>query len=205
MWVKICGVTTVADALGCVDAGADAIGVNFVPTSPRVVTEECARQIAEAVAGRAEVIGVVASLAPGGLLALRQRVNLTALQLHGDEAPDTLAALLPRAYKALRIATAHDVTEAARYAGTRLLVDAKVKGALGGTGETFDWSLVHDLALVRPIVLAGGLTANNVAQAIRAVRPWGVDTASGVERANAPRAKDLDAVRAFIDGARAAD
>ena len=204
MWVKICGVTTVDDAVACVLAGADAIGVNLVASSPRCVDAERAREIARAVAERASVIGIVANASDEAMRALLMQSELTLLQLHGDETPKALAGLLPLAYKAVRIGTREDAVLAARYGGDTLLVDAKVEGALGGTGATFDWSLVADLARARKIILAGGLNPENVEAAARAVKPYGVDVASGVEKKSDPRAKDLDRVRAFIERAKGA-
>jgi phosphoribosylanthranilate isomerase len=195
--VKICGVTTVADAEACARLGASAIGLNFIPSSSRCITLERAREIARAVrASKVLVVGVVANLDPTSMLALARDAELGCLQLHGDETPEVLTPLLPHAYKAVRIATADDVERARAFGGDYVLADAKVEGALGGTGTTFDWSLVKELAAVRKLTLAGGLRPDNVARAIREVRPWCVDVASGVE--SAPGIKDLDAVRAFI-------
>jgi phosphoribosylanthranilate isomerase len=195
--VKICGVTTVSDALACAELGASAIGVNFVPGSPRRVTLARAREISRAMKSTdVLVVGVVADLDVEAIQALVRDAELGCLQLHGDEAPETLAPLLPHAYKAVRIATSDDVALARRFGGEYLLADAKVTGALGGTGETFDWSLVKELARERRLTLAGGLRPENVARAVREVDPWCVDVASGVE--SAPGIKDLDAVRAFI-------
>ncbi len=202
VWVKICGITTVDDALACVDAGADALGINLIAASPRRVDEQVARSIVRAVGAHAEVIGIVADQSIEAMRALRADIGLSALQLHGDERPETLAALLPAAYKAVRIGGHDDVTQSARYAGGRILVDAKVQGALGGTGTTFDWALVDALTRQRKVVLAGGLTPANVEAAVCAVRPYGVDTASGVERAGRPREKDMARVRAFISRAK---
>lgn len=202
--VKICGVTSPEQALACASLGASAIGVNFVAASPRRVDVACARAIARAVGGRALVVGVVANLALEEMRALARDAELGCLQLHGDESPGTLAALLPHAYKAIRVATAEDVALAATYAGEHVLADAKsnVKGgALGGTGATFDWTLVRALATSRKLTLAGGLTPENVAEAVRVVRPYCVDVASGVE-AGIPGEKDLERVRAFIIAAR---
>ena len=195
--VKICGVTTVSDALSCAELGASAIGLNFVPASPRRVTVERAREIARAVrSSKVLVVGVVADLDVEAMRALVRDAELGCLQLHGSEAPEVLAPLLPHAYKAVRIAAAADVELARGFGGDYLLADAKVAGALGGTGETFDWSLVRDLAQERRLTLAGGLTPENVAQAIREVEPWCVDVASGVE--HEPGIKDREAVRRFI-------
>jgi len=202
MWVKICGITSIEDALLAADAGADAIGLNFVPASSRRVEEAGARAIAEAVRGRVVVVGVVADLDAAGMRALGERVGLDLLQLHGSESPELLEAVLPHAYKALRVGSREDVELADSYAGDRLLVDARVEGALGGTGTSFDWLLVQGLAARRRLVLAGGLGPDNVARAIESVRPWGVDVASGVE--TAPRHKDADLVRRFVAEARGA-
>jgi phosphoribosylanthranilate isomerase len=110
---------------------------------------------------------------------------------------------LPEAYKAIRIENETDVAEAARFAGARLLADSKVPGELGGSGKSFDWTLVRELGRKRALVLAGGLHPENVAEAVRSVRPFGVDTASGVEGAD-PRRKDLEKMRRFVSAARAA-
>ena len=201
MRIKICGITTIADAEGCVAAGADMIGLNFVPGSPRAIDVTRARHIADAVRGRAEIVGVVADLDEATLVALRAAVGLDRLQLHGSEPPELVATLAPHAFKALRVGSAEDAAEASRYAGL-VLIDAKVAGALGGTGRTVDLALAAPLARARPILLAGGLRPENVADAVRAVEPWGVDAASGVEIA--PGVKDLDAVAALVRAARSA-
>jgi phosphoribosylanthranilate isomerase len=203
LWIKICGVTSVEDALFAIREGAQAIGVNLIPSSKRRVDEATARAIVRAAGDRAEVVAVVADVDVGALRDLRGRLGLKTLQLHGNEPPELLAELLPDAYRAVRIATAADVSEARRFAGARLLADAKVEGALGGTGRTFDWSLVTALAQERALVLAGGLTPENVGAAIAQVRPFGIDTASGVE-AGDPRRKDADKVARFVAAARRA-
>jgi len=203
--VKICGVTSVDDALAAIDLGASAIGLNFVPSSKRRIDVARARIIADAIhahGAKVQVVGVVADLSVDAMRALVRNAGLDCLQLHGDEAPDVLSPLLPHAYKAIRIATAEDAAHAATFPGDHLLVDAKVEGALGGTGETFDWSLVTPLAKTKKLTLAGGLTPENVGLAVRAVRPYCVDVASGVE--SAPGVKDTAKMRAFIEAARSA-
>jgi phosphoribosylanthranilate isomerase len=122
------------------------------------------------------------------------------VQLHGDETAGDVAALLPHAYKAVRIGGADDVAVAESMPGEYLMVDARVAGSLGGTGHTFDWTLVTGLARRRKLTLAGGLTPENVRAAIELAHPWCVDVASGVE--SAPRVKDMARVRAFVDAAR---
>jgi phosphoribosylanthranilate isomerase len=202
MRVKICGVMSARDALACADAGADAIGLNFVPGSRRRVDEERAREIVRAVGERVLVVGVVADLEVQAMLALRERVGLGCLQLHGDEPVESLVPLLPHAYKAIRVGGPEDVALAETYPGPWVMVDAKAEGALGGTGRTFDWNLVAVLAGRRKVVLAGGLTPDNVAEAVRVVRPDCVDVASGVEVDGHPGQKDVARVRDFIAQAR---
>jgi len=202
VWVKVCGITSVEQALFCVEIGVDAVGVNFVPSSQRHVDREQASEIARAVGQRAVVVGVVADMEAGELRSLRAQTAIRWLQLCGNEPPELLTEVGPEAYKAVRIGSAEDVALAASFAGDRVLVDTKVEGALGGTGQRFDWTLVQRLARERRVVLAGGLRPENVAQAIAAVRPFGVDVASGVERA--PGDKDFDAVRCFVENARRA-
>jgi phosphoribosylanthranilate isomerase len=200
--VKICGVMSEEQALACVDAGADAVGVNLVASSPRRVDEPTARRIAAAVGSRALVVAVVAGRTVASMWALREATGVGCLQLHGDESADDVAALLPHAYKAIRVGDAGDVARAEAMPGDYVLVDAKVEGALGGTGHSLDWELVVALAKARRLVLAGGLNPENVAQAVSRVRPFCVDVASGVE--SAPGVKDLVRVRAFVDAARRA-
>jgi phosphoribosylanthranilate isomerase len=200
--VKICGITNVEDAIACVEEGASAIGLNFVPASPRYVDVATARAIADAVAGAVLVVGVVADRTLVELRSLEHDARLGCLQLHGDEPPELVSELLPHAYKAIRVAGPADVARAAAYPGEYVLVDAHVEGVLGGTGVRLDPALVAPLARTRKLTLAGGLTADNVASAVALVRPWAVDVASGVERRGAPRKKDRGAIRAFVAGAR---
>jgi phosphoribosylanthranilate isomerase len=194
--VKVCGVTSVSDAVACAELGVSAIGLNFVPESKRCITLERAREIAAAVP-KVLVVGVVADLDEAELREIRSVVGC--LQFHGDEAPEALLPFLPHAYKAIRVATSSDVERARTYPGEHILVDAKVEGALGGTGATFDWSLVRAFAKERKLTLAGGLTPENVARAVADVAPYCVDVASGVE--SSPGVKDLAKVRAFVASA----
>ncbi|MDI1481276.1 phosphoribosylanthranilate isomerase [Polyangium sp. y55x31] len=200
--VKICGFTRIEDVEAAVSAGADMIGLNFVPGSPRHIDVALARALADAARGRVEIVGVVADLDPPRIEELAREVGLDRVQLHGDELPEVIDALGPRAFKALRIGGAEDVALAARYGGDLLLVDARVPGQKGGTGVRVDAVLVVDLARARRLLLAGGLGPDNVAEAVRVVRPWGVDVASGVE--SAPGVKDERKMRAFVHEARRA-
>ena len=194
--VKICGVTSVEDAVICADEGADAIGINLIATSPRRVSEDEARAIADAVRGRLLVVGVVADRSAEEMLALRARLGLGCLQLHGDEPPEALAPLLPHAYKAIRVAGPGDVARAEAYGGEHVLLD----GRAPGTGAGFDWALAAPLARRRKVTLAGGIRPENVAGAIARVHPWMVDVSSGVE--SGPRQKDPARVRAFVEAVR---
>jgi phosphoribosylanthranilate isomerase len=198
--IKICGVTTVEQAVACADEGVDAIGVNLVGTSLRRVDEAVAGAVAGAVGDRVLVVAVVAGMTVEAMRGVRRRTGVGCLQLHGDESANDVAALLPHAYKAVRIGGAADVAIAGGMPGEYVLVDASVPGALGGTGRTLDWALVAPLARRRKLVLAGGLTPDNVAAAIATVGPWCVDVASGVE--TSPGVKDLGLVRAFVRAAR---
>jgi phosphoribosylanthranilate isomerase len=198
-WIKICGVTSVEDAEHVVAAGADAIGLNFVPSSKRRVSVEQARLLVAAIAGRVEVVAVVAEPNDAQVRELRDGLGIEWLQLHGAEDAARTAELLPHAFKAVAIATSDDARHAASFPGQRLLVDAKVPGSTGGTGQVFDWQLVRELT-ERQLILAGGLTPANVARAVRELAPFGVDVASGVE--TAPGKKDPDLVAAFVKAAR---
>lgn len=202
IWVKICGITTVQDAELAAGAGADAIGLNVVPTSKRRVEPAVAQAIANQLRGSVEVVLVVADMPRGELERLRREVGCDWVQFHGSEPASAIEPFLPRAYKALRIRDASDVAKADSFPGERLLVDSKVPGELGGTGTPFDHSLVENLARRRSLIVAGGLDASNVRSVVTRLQPFGVDTASGVELPGAPGRKDPDSVRAFLREAK---
>ncbi|HWO08038.1 MAG TPA: phosphoribosylanthranilate isomerase [Polyangiaceae bacterium] len=207
MYVKVCGITELDDALAAADAGADALGFNCIPSSKRFAERALIRNIVAGVrrAGLGVCcVAVVADMTVPEALALLEELELDRLQLHGDEPPEDLVAFGARAYKALRVADATDVASARTFPGHPLLVDAKVTGQLGGTGQCVDWPLVEPLARARPLLLAGGLTPLNVGAAVSAVQPWGVDVASGVEIEAQPRRKDAGKLRRFVEAARAA-
>lgn len=200
--IKICGVTSVDDARMCVEAGADSIGVNFARRSPRRVELEVARQIVEALPRTVVSVGVFVDASEAELRDVVARTGIRCVQLHGDEPPPLVAALLPHAYKALRVRGEGVLEDAARYPGEYVLLDAYVPGVEGGTGATFDWSFAAKLARLRKVTLAGGLTPENVEQAVREVQPFCVDVASGVE--SSPGRKDAGKVRAFVEAVRRA-
>jgi len=199
--VKICGLTTVDDALRCIEMGADAIGLNFWPGSPRCVDAARAREIVEAAGDRAAMVGVFVDFTLDQVREILRETGLRWAQLHGDEPPELVAALLPNAYKAIGVKDSSAIEVARSYPGEHLLLDASVPGMPGGTGRTFDWDIASVVAEERKLTLAGGLTPDNVAEAVRVVQPFRVDVASGVE--SAPGLKDPGLVRRFIEAARA--
>jgi phosphoribosylanthranilate isomerase len=200
--VKICGLTTLDDAVMSVAAGADAIGLNFWSGSARRCEESVAHAIGTRLRGETLLVGVFVDAGLAEITRITKEVGLACVQLHGDESPELLAQLLPHAYKALRVRGPEITEEVARFPGEHVLLDAYVKGLPGGTGATFDWTLAEQIARVRKLTLAGGLVPENVADAVRAVRPYCVDTASGVE--SAPGVKDPERVRRFVANAKGA-
>lgn len=200
--VKVCGITSLADARLCIAAGVDALGLNFWPRSVRRCGEETARELVRELAGQVLFVGVFVDERPEEIARLIEHVGLGCVQLHGDETPAVLERFLPHAYKAVRVRDQDVLALTRTFPGEHILLDAYVPGMPGGTGAVFDWQLAHAVARERKLTLAGGLTPSNVAAAVQAVRPYCVDTASGVE--SAPGVKDERLVRAFVDQARAA-
>ena len=210
--IKICGITRPEDALLAAEAGADAIGLNFYTGSPRHVTEATAKLIIQVLPVGVAKVGVFVNMPPGEVAATADRLHLDWIQLHGDEPPEALTELAPRHViralpcSAARMRAVNKYLERCRTLGTvpaALLADAAISGAYGGTGRTAAWTELappHDWLLGIPLILAGGLTAANVASAIEAVRPHGVDTASGVE--SSPGVKDGQQIREFVSAAK---
>ena len=204
MYVKVCGITHLDDALCAISSGVDALGFNFVPQSKRRIAVELARSIIERIRGQVLSVAVIADLPTREALELLSTLGADRLQLHGDESQDQLLALSPHAFKALRVGGLMDIERALSFPGQPLLVDAKVEGQLGGTGHRIDWPLVAPLARQRRLILAGGLTPDNVEQAVRVVQPWGVDTASGVDSSSDARRKDREKMQRFVAAAHRA-
>ena len=201
--VKICGITRVADALAAAEAGADAIGLVFYADSPRAVTEAQAAKIVAALPPWVSSVGLFVSAPRREIDAVLTQVRLDYLQFHGDEAPDVCDLGMPY-IKAVRMREGVDVSAAAtRYRAARaLLLDTYDANIAGGTGQTFDWTRIpRDVA--KPIILAGGLTPQNVAQAIRTARPYGVDVSGGVEVTKG--IKDKTRIMAFMRAVTEAD
>jgi phosphoribosylanthranilate isomerase len=201
--VKICGITSVEDARAVIDAGAEALGLVFYAASPRAVTIEQARAIALAAGPFTVVTGLFVDADPEFVAAVLKQVPLQLLQFHGDENPDYCESFSRPYMKAIRMRPELDVAAAiAGYPGAAgILLDAYRPGVPGGTGETFDWARVPRQS-AKPLVLAGGLTATNVADAIRATQVYGVDVSGGVE--SSPGKKDHGKITSFINNARLA-
>ncbi|BCX89959.1 phosphoribosylanthranilate isomerase [Methylomarinovum tepidoasis] len=202
--VKICGFTRPDDAIEAARLGVDAVGLVFHPQSPRHVTLERAREIALALPAFVTVVGLFVDARPAVIERVLAQVPLGLLQFHGHEPPEACRRYGRPYIKAVRMAADVDLErEAARYYDSRgLLLDAWHPAAAGGTGERFDWARIPgDLPL--PVILAGGLAPDNVAAAVRQVRPWAVDVSSGVESAKG--IKDPARMAAFIREVRHGD
>ena len=221
MWrrtkVKICGITRVEDARLAGELGVDAVGVNFHPPSPRWVDADRARQLVAAVPPAVETVGLFVDRPAGEILAVLAETGIATVQLHGSEPPRRVAERAPhRVLRAFRWQGESTAVEIAAYLAecgrlaampVGLLIDAHHPDARGGTGRTWDWGQAASLAAEQertlPLVLAGGLTPENVGRAIETLRPYAVDVASGVE--SEPGVKDPDKLRAFFEAVRNAD
>jgi len=201
--VKICGITSLEDAHTAVDCGADALGFVFYPPSPRYVTPEQAAQIIRALPPFVTTVGLFVDVTCDVVNRTAARCGLDRVQLHGRETPEFCRRISRPVIKAIRIKNAESLTPVQGYMVSAYLLDAYVEGALpGGTGASFAWELAARAKPYGPIILAGGLTPENIEAAIAQVRPYGVDVSSGVERL--PGVKDHQKIRQFIARAKAA-
>lgn len=202
--IKICGITNVADGQAAVAAGADAIGFIFYEKSPRCVALETAADISTSLPPFVMRVGVFVDAPEEFVTRAIADCGLTMLQFHGDETPEFCAQFGLMSMKAFRMHGPETLEELPKYETDAYLLDAYSSTTLGGSGEKFNWDLaVEAQKFGKPIFLAGGLTPGNVADAIRQVRPFGVDVSSGVERA--PGKKDHEKVKAFIAAARSVE
>jgi phosphoribosylanthranilate isomerase len=204
--VKICGITNAADALAAIEAGANLLGFNFYDKSPRRISEAQAAEIRPQLPKKVKAVGIFVNARPVEAAVLCKSLKLHAAQLHGDETPENVAELarsLP-VFKAFRVeadfplATLDEYPEAYAF-----LFDAALTGQYGGTGRTTDWDVARRATAGHRIILAGGLNIENVAAAVRIVRPYGIDVASGVE--SEPGRKDHGLLREFIGEVRRAE
>ncbi|OLF55287.1 phosphoribosylanthranilate isomerase [Pseudomonas chlororaphis] len=198
---KICGITRIEDALAAVEAGADAIGLVFYAKSPRAVNVQQARAIIAALPPFVTTVGLFVNASRCELGEILDAVPLDLLQFHGDETPADCEGYHRPYIKALRVKAGDDIAGscAAYTRASGILLDTYVEGVPGGTGEAFDWSLVPQ-GLSKPIILAGGLSAENVGQAIAQVCPYAVDVSGGVEQGKG--IKDHAKIRAFMQAVR---
>jgi len=204
--VKICGITNAADARAACEAGANSLGFNFYPKSPRFIAKADAAKIRTQLPAEVEAVGVFVNLPAPEIAELHRELRFNAVQLHGDESPEAVADLARalKVIKAFRVDKNFPMERFAAYPeASAFLLDAAESGQFGGTGQTTDWEAARQAAAAHRIILAGGLTVENIADAIRTVRPYGVDVASGVE--NKPGRKDHGRVREFIQEVRRAE
>ena len=203
--IKICGIKTLPDALAAIEAGADYLGFNFYPKSVRFIEKSACAEITSVLKRehpQIKLVGVFVNSSVEEIKDILQTCHLDLAQLHGDETPEIFAQLAPHAFRAFRgIPESNSGYE--RDEAPAMLIDAAVKGVYGGSGVTADWAAAAELSKQYPLLLAGGLTSENVADAVRQVQSWGVDVASGVE--SAPGEKDAGKMSAFVKAVRVAE
>lgn len=195
--VKICGVRTLEEGQAALDAGADALGFNFWPPSARYVEPDLVREMINSLSPIVCKVGVFVNEEANRVLDVASELGLNAVQLHGDESPefcDQLGSI--KTIKAIRVGQDFDLSLIQKYRVDMVLLDSSVKGSYGGTGRRFDWRVALEAKRLAPIILAGGLTTENVWDAITHVRPAAIDVCSGVEAA--PGRKDLEKLQRFM-------
>jgi Phosphoribosylanthranilate isomerase len=199
--VKICGLTNLDDSLDAIEAGADYLGFNFYPDSPRFIQPEAAAKIFEEIPSNISKVGVFVNEDVASVVDFALQIGLDVLQFHGDESPEQLNPLGRPWYKAVRLKDESSLIEIPRFDCDWIMVDAHSEKAYGGTGLTANWDLVHEAEKFgKKIILAGGLNPENVAVAVATVNPYMVDVASGVE--SAPGRKDRLKVQMFVQRAK---
>lgn len=199
--VKICGITRVEDALAAVNAGADAIGLVFYAPSPRCVSVAQAQKIVAAIPPFVSVVGLFVNAPTAEIQFILSQVRLDIIQYHGDETPDVCKQINLPYYKAIRVKAESNLLQYALEfeSAKALLLDTYTEAAFGGTGQVFDWNLIPK-NMTKPVILAGGLTAENVAHAIKQVQPYAVDVSGGVEVVKG--IKDIAKIAAFMQGVK---
>lgn len=202
--IKICGITNLNDALAAIAAGADALGFNFYKPSPRYITPQSAREIIEQLPGSQLTVGVfVNEESPQTVMSIANEAGIKALQLHGDESPDYCRELAANTHviKTLAVSDSFDPKLAQSYAVDAIMLDTRDNRLRGGTGRVFDWSVAQQVSQIVPkLYLAGGLSPENVAEAIKTVRPYAVDACSALE--DRPGVKNHERMRVFVDTVR---
>jgi phosphoribosylanthranilate isomerase len=202
--VKICGITNLDDAAAAIEAGADALGFVFCETSPRCLSLPTAARIIQELPPFVSKVGVFVNAPEAMIRTVLQQCGIDTVQLHGDESPEFCRRFGCKVIRAFRVRDEHTLERAVEYKGHAWLLDSFVPGQTGGTGKVFNWDLARRaVALCPGVILAGGLTPANVAEAVRQVRPYAVDVSSGVE--SKPGKKDHQRVRDFIRAAKSAE
>ena len=201
--IKICGITNPDDALMAVEAGADALGFVFVPNTPRYITSGPAASIIEQLPPFITTVGLFVNEHVAKIERIADQCRLDVIQLHGDESPEFCSTLNRKTIKAFRVKDESSLFQLPNYRVSAYLLDTYVKGRMGGTGVVFNWALAEKTKQYGQVILAGGLNPDNVADAVRQVRPYAVDVSSGVEAH--PGRKAPAKVEAFIDAVRKAD
>ena len=199
--IKVCGMTSLEDTLVAVEAGADAVGFIFYKKSPRSVTIKAVCEIVDELPPFVDAIGIFVNESAEQINKISDRCKLDRVQLHGDETPAFCKKIQRRVIKAIRVKDIQSLKKLSDFPVSGFLLDTFSEDQLGGTGKVFDWNLVHPAKKYGAVILAGGLTPNNVRQAIHRVKPYGVDVCSGVE--SQPGIKDHKKVKAFIKNAKA--
>ena len=199
--VKVCGMTSLKDALVAVEGGADAVGFIFYKKSPRSVTMKTVREIVLELPPFVDTVGVFVDETAEQVNKIADYCNLDIIQLHGNESPTFCKKIRRKVIKAFRIKDMQSVKKISNFQVSGFLLDTFSENLHGGTGKVFDWNLALPAKKFGPVIMAGGLTPNNVQQAVRQIRPYGVDVCSGVE--SEPGIKDHKKVRAFLKNANA--
>ena len=203
VWVKICGITNAADAIAAARAGADALGFMFYASSKRNIAPATAAEIIRELPATVAKVGVFVNPTADFVRVAIESGGLDTLQFHGEETPEFCAQFGLPILKAFRVRDRSVLVRCATYRDGAWLLDSFVDGALGGTGVAFDWDAAIEAVKIHPkVILAGGLKVDTVADAVRRIRPYGVDVSSGVE--SAPGRKDAEKLRQFIAAAKAA-
>jgi len=199
--VKVCGMTNLKDTLVAVEEGADAVGFIFYKKSPRSVTMKLVREIVLELPPFVDTVGVFVDETAEQINKIADYCNLDMVQLHGDESPTFCKRMRRRVIKAFRVKDMQSVKKLSNYQVSGFILDTFSESLHGGTGKVFDWNLALPAKKFGPVIMAGGLTPNNVRQAIQRVRPYGVDVCSGVE--SEPGIKDHKKIRVFLKNAKA--
>jgi phosphoribosylanthranilate isomerase len=201
MKVKVCGITSYEDAAMVLDHGVDALGFNFFPRSPRYIKPGDVRQIIRRLPPLTVSVGLFVNTPPDEVARIVRAAGIQVLQLHGDESPEYCRKLEDwQLIKAVRIGRAPIEIDLRKYPVSAFLLDARDDVLFGGTGKSFDWSRAHEIKVIRPVILAGGLRPDNIGEAIRTVTPYAVDVCSGVE--SAPGKKDAGKLIQFMNEVR---